>query len=265
MLRSARTRQSAFRAEGNWNNNDDFFIDNVNIAYTTTTPTHFSISYTENGAPVPISLTSSITDSDAGDGIKSGLIVLTDKQAGDFLAINGTVVGNGSTDTLFGIGYTVTETAGSITVALSNAGELSHAAYQNFIKAVTFGNNSDNPSTAPRHIDVTVNDGVANSNTATTTINVTAVVPPEITGGDVLYLSSTGSGDLTFINRVSFSDADAGQGAVRVTFNSSNDDDEFTAQNLRGAGSPLSAAMATIRLRSKVRSRTSMPGWRTTG
>ncbi|MBI4989189.1 MAG: type I secretion C-terminal target domain-containing protein [Rhodocyclales bacterium] len=69
---------------------------------------------------------------------------------------------------------------GGITASLAGnvvtlSGSATLANYQTAIRAVTFSNTSDNPSTTPRSITVVVTDGSANSNTATTTVNITAV------------------------------------------------------------------------------------------
>lgn len=59
---------------------------------------------------------------------------------------------------------------------------------------------------------------------------------PTINAPSVIRFWSTGSGgDKTAINRVNFQDAD-GDGVVRVTFVSNNNNDAFTAANLAGSG-----------------------------
>ena len=85
---------------------------------------------------------------------------------------------------------------------------------------MTFSNSSQNPDTSPRHVTVTVNDGDTNSNTATTTINVTAANDPvQILASEARYWSNTGSGAVTYINRVSFLDLDiAAAVVVHATF-----------------------------------------------
>ena len=73
-----------------------------------------AVTYTENSA---IGLFSQITDVD-DTNMESATIVLTNKQAGDYFAIGGTAVGNGSIGSIGAIDYTVTDDGSSITIAL---------------------------------------------------------------------------------------------------------------------------------------------------
>jgi T1SS-143 domain-containing protein len=147
--------------------NEYYYIDNVDIAYTTITPSEdHSANYTENGTAISIAAVGpTIADTD-DTIIKSAKIVLTNAKAGDVLADGGVPAGIS-----FALDATV---VGVITVTLT--GNASLADYQAAIKAVTYQNGSDNPSVVDRIIDVTVTDAHDNvSNTATTTIHVTAV------------------------------------------------------------------------------------------
>ncbi len=177
-------------------------IDNVNIAYTVDT-------YVENGAGVPIAgIGSLITDPD-DTNMESAKITLTNAKAGDSLAA-GTLPGgiNSSIDT---------SVAGQITVTLT--GSASKAAYEAALHAVTFSNSTDTPDTTDRSIDIVVNDGTANSNTATTTIHVTAVDDaPVITTDD----SQTILENTRFVTALTATDPD---GPNPVTFSVSGGDD----------------------------------------
>ena len=153
-------------------NGDVVYVDNIRI----TGAEDRAATYTENGAPVPIGFHSNIGDSDDSN-TESATIVLTNKQAGDFLALNGTQLFDGDSDDVGSIGYTVTDNGSSITISL--LGAASRAAYQDFIDSITFASSSENPSTVGRTVNVTVNDGSDSSNTATTTIAVVAVDAPE--------------------------------------------------------------------------------------
>ncbi|MBI4989190.1 MAG: hypothetical protein HZC23_10255, partial [Rhodocyclales bacterium] len=91
---------------------------------------------------------------------------------------------------------------GGITASLAGnvvtlSGSATLANYQTAIRAVTFSNTSDNPSTTPRSITVVVTDGSANSNTATTTVNITAVNDAPTLDLDA---SGAGTGYATFFN-----------------------------------------------------------------
>ena len=66
--------------------------------------------------------------------------------------------------------------AGTGVMTLTSAGATATLAqWQAALRAVTYSNSSDNPSVAVRTVSYTVNDGAANSNTVTSSINVTAV------------------------------------------------------------------------------------------
>src|SRR5207248_415038 len=78
----------------------------------------------------------------------------------------------------------VPATMGNITAASNTGGVLALtspgatatlAQWQAALQAVTYSNTSDNPTTAARSVGFVVNDGAANSNTITSTINITAV------------------------------------------------------------------------------------------
>ncbi|WP_263834096.1 VCBS domain-containing protein [Sulfurospirillum oryzae] len=120
----------------------------------------YAMLYFENGASMPIT---SGTDISIGDvdsaNIQSASIVLANAKAGDFLTYNGVTY-----DTIVD---------GKITVDIHQTAPLS--AYQDMIKSVAYGSTSENPSAEDRHIEVTVNDGYDNSNTATSTIHVIPV------------------------------------------------------------------------------------------
>jgi Ca2+-binding RTX toxin-like protein len=64
------------------------------------------------------------------------------------------------------------------------SGTASLVDYQTAIRAITFANASENPNTTPRTVTIAVRDGTLVSNTATTTISVTAVNDPPVAGAD---------------------------------------------------------------------------------
>lgn len=145
-------------------NNDDVRIDNLAITYTSAPVVNYETTFTEDGADQNIASTPVIIENDQ---IVSARIVLTNAQAGDSFDIPGNLPGN--------INSTVdTSVAGRITVTLTG-NEPQIGLWQAAIQAIQFQNNSENPSTVDRIVEITVNDGVFNSNTATTTINVVSV------------------------------------------------------------------------------------------
>ncbi|WP_285421006.1 LapA family giant adhesin [Pseudomonas sp. efr-133-TYG-5] len=139
----------------------------------------YKVTFTENtpGAGVSIADTDlTITDPDS-TMLTGATIVLTNRQDGDALNLGNSVNG---------ISINANSTNGTVTLTLS--GNATLADYMQAIKNISFTNSSENPSTVPRIITVTVTDGGNYSNTATTTVNVVAVndapvaAPSNVTG-----------------------------------------------------------------------------------
>ncbi|MER8811337.1 beta strand repeat-containing protein [Mesorhizobium australicum] len=124
----------------------------------------YQATFTENGSAVAVADTDvSITDAD-NTNVTSATITLTNAQASDLLAVNGGLPA--------GI---VASSYNSGTGVLTLTGSATLAAYQTALHQIVFSNSSGSPNTTDRSITVVVNDGSANSNTATSTIHVTAV------------------------------------------------------------------------------------------
>ncbi|WP_434602465.1 retention module-containing protein [Pseudomonas sp. Z4-7] len=124
-----------------------------------------------------------ITDPDSTQ-LTGATIVLTNRQPGDHLNLGNSVNG---------ISINANSTDGKIVLTLT--GNATLADYMQQIKNISFINNSEDPSTVPRVITVTVTDGTSYSNTATTTVNVVGVNDaPVATGGSV-----TGTEDTSLI------------------------------------------------------------------
>ncbi|MFW9082664.1 retention module-containing protein [Pseudomonas sp. P2757] len=139
----------------------------------------YKVTFTENtpGAGVSIADTDlKITDPDS-TMLTGATVVLTNRQDGDALNLGNSVNG---------ITINANSTNGTVTLTLS--GNATLADYMQAIKNISFTNSSDDPSTVPRIITVTVTDGSNYSNTATTTVNVVAVndapvaAPVNVTG-----------------------------------------------------------------------------------
>ena len=164
---------------GNSANNGTISIDNVSVDYVrpaAAPSTDYVVTFTENGNAVGIASHPGIVDD--GMQLMSAKVVLTGRVAGDTLNAND-IVGDGIANSVDN------SVAGQITVSLT--GKASIAAYQNAIQAITFSSNSNNPTNADRIVHVTVNDGLADSNVATTTIHVTPVNDPPSAGADHVY------------------------------------------------------------------------------
>ena len=154
---------------------DDLAIDNVVATSTKTTTTsvttvtttadtadnNWTATYTENGPAVSIADTDSSIFDNASANMVSAAITLTNQATGDRLLVNGSAAASGTLAS--GIAWTRTDTA----VTLS--GSFTKAQYADAIELVQFENTTDTPSTTPRTINVTVNDGTSDSNTAIAT------------------------------------------------------------------------------------------------
>ncbi len=133
--------------------------------------TGYTTTFTEKGAEIAIANVTgtSVTDIDNAT-VASATIVLTNAQASDLMTVG--ALPGGITSSID------TSVPGQITVTLTGSASLAN--YQSAIDAVRFSNNAANlnPSAVDRIVTVTVNDGTANSNTATTTIHFTTVNDP---------------------------------------------------------------------------------------
>ncbi|MGL5996152.1 MAG: immunoglobulin-like domain-containing protein, partial [Pseudomonas proteolytica] len=165
----------------------------------------YKTTFTEGGTGVSIADTDiKITDPDSTQ-LTGATIVLTNTQPSDSLDYSKVT------------GLSVTSVTDPVTgkITLTLTGTASLADYMQQIKNITFGNSSDDPSTTPRTITVTVTDGGNYSNVATTTVNVVAVNDaPVATGGAVTGTEDT-SLKLTWAN-FGVSDVDSPQASLGV-------------------------------------------------
>jgi len=166
----------------------------------------FQTTFTENGSGNSISdLDISITDFDSSQ-MTGATVTLTNAQAGDALNLGSSVNG---------ITVTSSVTAGKVVLTLT--GNASLADYMQAIKNITFVNTSEDPSTTPRIITVTVTDGVNVSNTATATVNVVAVNDAPVSTGGIV----TGVEDTALVlnwSHFNVTDADTPTSSLGVTF-----------------------------------------------
>ncbi|MBL6741967.1 MAG: cadherin-like domain-containing protein, partial [Synechococcus sp. BS301-5m-G53] len=133
--------------------------DKIDTGYTTAFATNQS-------TPVPITgLATSITDVD-DTNIESARITLTNAKLGDALQLGSLPAG---------IGGTVDTNIESASITVSLSGSATKAAYQEALQAISFSNELNTPNTTSRTLDVLVNDGDGNSNTAVSTIQVIGI------------------------------------------------------------------------------------------
>jgi VCBS repeat-containing protein len=166
----------------------------------------YKTSFTENGSAVAIAdLDVKVTDVDNANLAKA-TVTLTNAQAGDSLAVVGSLPA--------GITAVIdTSVPGVITVTLTGSASL--ADYQTALKQITFGNSSENPDTTPRDVTVVVNDGLADSNTAHATIAVEAVNDAPV--NTVSAAQSVDEDASLKISGLGVSDVDVGSGKLEVS------------------------------------------------
>ncbi len=108
-------------------------------------------------------------------------------------------------------------------MTLTSAGSTATVAqWQAALRAVTYANSSDAPSTLARTVSYVVNDGTVNSNTVTSTVNVTAVNDaPTLATGSVLAYTENGAAAAinTVITTADLDNATLASGTVSITTN----------------------------------------------
>ena len=145
---------------------------------TTLPGTSYSTTFTENGPPVAIADTDTlIGDPDIGGAIASATITLTNPQTGDLL-----------TATLPLPGGITASAYDPVTGTLTLSNVASFADYETALEAIRFSAAGDNPVAGTRIIQVVVNDGIHNSQPATSHITVVAANDaPALVVADATY------------------------------------------------------------------------------
>ena len=130
----------------------------------------------------------------------------------------------------------ITGSYDSSTGVLTLTGSSTVANYQTALRSITYTNNSDNPSLAPRTISFIVNDGAANSTAITRDINITAVNDAPVATATNSALAYTENATTVIDSGITVSDLDSSNLAsatVSITsgFASAQDTLAFTSQN----------------------------------
>ena len=143
----------------------------------------FTNTFTEGGAAVSIAdIDMGITDTD-DTHLEAATVTLSNPENGDRLLFNGTSVIVDSTDNATGVaGLTFDVSADGSTISFK--GTATKAEYETVIKGISFDNTSDDLVVDDRILTITVHDGKAISNIATTTITVVAVNDAPIAADD---------------------------------------------------------------------------------
>jgi VCBS repeat-containing protein len=129
-----------------------------------------SATFTEDGPPVAVDPGVTATDVD-DTNLASATVTITNLLDAGAETLAATTAGTA-----------ITASYVAPTLTLTGTDTVAH--YQQVLRTVAYANSSQNPSTAARSVAFVANDGTANSNTATTTVAITAVNDaPVLTGG----------------------------------------------------------------------------------
>jgi hypothetical protein len=200
--------------------------------------TGFSSAYTEGGAAAAIGdVDVTITDPDAGDDVRSATITITNAVTGDMLNVGalpaGITLDGSSTDTVVKLIGVLGTTAADFEAA---------------IEAVTFSSSSDNPTALgtnmSRSITVVINDGDADSNVATATVQVTDVNDAP-SGSNATITATEDSFRLLSAADLGFSDVDGTFGSVTVSAVTGGKI-YVDADGTAGAGVPVEATLPVV-------------------
>ena len=186
-----------------------------------TTTSLGSTAFTEgaNVASTPVAVDSGITLSDADNTtLASAIVAIT----GNFQSAQDVLAFTNVSAITFG-NIVASYIAGTGVLTMTSAGATATVAqWQAALRAVTYSNSSDTPTTASRTVSFTVNDGIVNSAVATKTVTVTAVNDTPVAVADSLTVAEGGT-------------------ATTLTGGATS----VLANDTDAEGSPLSAALVT--------------------
>ncbi|HEX5127768.1 MAG TPA: DUF4347 domain-containing protein, partial [Rhodocyclaceae bacterium] len=196
-----------------------------------------ALAYTENAAATAID--NALTVTDDGVNLTGATVKITSNyQSGqDVLAFTNQLGITGSWN--------------SATGTLTLSGTTTVANYQTALRAVTYQNTSDNPSTAARTITFTANDGSL-TGSGTRNINVTAVNDAPVITTSGTTLSYTENAAATAVdNALTVSDVDSTNltgATVQITANYSSSQDVLAFTNQLGITGSWNSATGTLTL-----------------
>ena len=163
-----------------------------------------NITYTENGAPTAID--TALTVSTPGSGaLSSATITVTNFVAGQDVLVfvnDGATMGN----------ISVASHVNGVLTLTSAGSTASTAQWQAALRAVTYANSSEAPSTTQRSVDFQITDGVNPSNVVTSTIDVNATNDiPVLSGIETNFLPyAIGATAVPVTSTLQLADADGG-------------------------------------------------------
>jgi hypothetical protein len=194
--------------------------------------TGYSTTYTENGTGVAIADTDRVITDVDNTNMASLTAVITNGQAGDLLSVAGALPS----------GITASYNAATFTMTLT--GSATKANYEIALQQIRFLSTSENPSTTPRSINVSVNDGATNSNVAVATVAVIAVndAPVNTVPGAVTLDEDV----QTAISGISINDVDSGSVTVTLSVANGTLSPSVTAGTITGNGTATVTMSGTL-------------------
>jgi len=146
----------------------------------------------------------------------------------------------------------ITGTFNATTGVMSLAGSSSIANYQAALRSITYVNTSENPNTAARTVSFVVNDGNANSNTASRNITVTAVNDAPVVTATAAALAYTENQAATAVDTgLTVSDVDSTNltsATVSISANFASGQDVLAFVNQNGITGSYNATSGVLTL-----------------
>ncbi|MEI7769108.1 MAG: Ig-like domain-containing protein [Chloroflexales bacterium] len=187
-------------------------INNLNDPPTLASIEGGPLAFSEGDAPTAVTASMTASDPDSPNLAGATVTISVGYQSGqDVLAFTSQLGITGSFNAVSGV--------------LTLTGSAPPADYQTALRTVTFGNASDNPSTAARTITFKVNDGALDSNIASRQVTVAAVNDAPV---NTVPLAQTVNEETNLVfstansNAISSADVDAGSSAVKLSLDVAN-------------------------------------------
>jgi len=176
----------------------------------------------DNATSTPVAVDSGITVSDVDN---TTLASATVSVTGSFHSGEDVLAFTNTSSAIYGnIGSSYDASRGVLSLT-SSGGTATVAQWQSALRAVTYSNTSENPSTDTRTVSFSVNDGADSNAAVTKAVSVAAVNEAPVNGvpgpqslnegGSLVF--SAGNG-----NQITISDVDAGSNPVEVTLTATN-------------------------------------------
>ena len=183
-----------------------------------------ALAFTEGNSATVVDAGLTVTDADSANLASAAVSIAANFVTGE--DVLGFTTQNG-----------ITGSFNATTGVLTLTGSATVAHYETALRSVTYANASTNPSMAARTVSVVVNDGTANSNTATRAITVAAVNNPPVVTMTASALAFTEGNSATVVDAgLTVTDADSANlasatVAIAANFVSGEDVLGFTTQN----------------------------------